>query len=451
MTLPEKVPQMGNKASGLPRIGLPRYFWWSEALHGVSNFGDCGTRFDDLVPEAKAMYNLGNAGLTYWSPNINPVRDPRCGRITETSGEDPFESGVYAVNYVRGLQDVEGQEHTNDTATRPLKVAACCKHYVAYDVDNWTDVHRLTFDAKIWTVESGSLSILKHRFRQGKVKEEEVDTALKYLYVVLMRLGFFDGIQSLMSPGKDNNWPLANATLAMIGNYKGVPCRYVSPLQGFSAFGAVIYKQGCEIVKCPTDKFILPAQEAAKRADASATILVMGTDVSIEDLILPGGVVISFAKKIPKIKGILWVGHPGQKGGRLPHTWYEADYVNKLPMTSMQLSTVDKLGYPGRTYKFFNGSTVYPFGYGLSYTCFSYKLTSTNVLDLTIKLNRLQHCRNVNYKDKSFKQSCPAVLVDDLTCEDEIAFEVEVQNVGDKDGSDFGVLKGSGRNCWNSY
>ena len=35
MTLDEKVQQLGNKAIGVPRIGLPHYEWWSEA-HMVS-------------------------------------------------------------------------------------------------------------------------------------------------------------------------------------------------------------------------------------------------------------------------------------------------------------------------------------------------------------------------------------------------------------------------------
>ncbi|XWS65760.1 hypothetical protein CRYUN_Cryun05aG0141100 [Craigia yunnanensis] len=638
MTLAEKAHQMGDQATGVIRIGLPRYHWWSEALHGVSHIGH-GTWFNELVPsatsfptvihttaafnqslwktigkavstEARAMYNLGNAGLTYWSPVINPVRDPRWGRITETPGEDPFVVGTFASNFVRGLQDLEGKEHTNDTRFRPLKVSACCKHYAAYDIDNWKGVSRFTFDAKVteqdmvetflrpfeMCVKDGDVSsvmcsynrvngiptcadpillkeiireqwkfngyivsdcdsilemVERHKWlndtaedavahalkagldldcgdyypvyleksvRQGKVKEAEIDTSLNYLYVVLMRLGFFDGIPSLMSLGKKDicseehielaaeaaregivllkniesslPWkpdesktlavigPLANATRDMIGNYEGTPCRYVSPLQGFSAFGKVIHEEGCEGIKCPTDKLIFPATQVAKRADA--TILVMGTNLKIEnegldrdELVLPGyqnqliaqvsvaskgGVDISsflnpdrnleYINK--KIKGILWVGHPGQEGGRaiadvvfgkynpggrLPLTWYRNDYVDKLPMDSMPLRPVDSLHYPGRTYKFFNGSTVYPFGYGLSYTSFNYKLTSKKV-PISIKLNRLHHCRNLNYINKSFEQPCPAVQVDDITCDNEIAFEVEVQNVGDRDGSE---------------
>lgn len=96
------------------------------------------------------MYNLGRAGLTFWSPNVNVVRDPRWGRNQETPGEDPYVAGVYAVNFVRGLQDVEGKANCIgcDPKYRPLKTAACCKHYAAYDVDNWMGVDRFHFNAK---------------------------------------------------------------------------------------------------------------------------------------------------------------------------------------------------------------------------------------------------------------------------------------------------------------
>lgn len=95
------------------------------------------------------MYNLGRAGLTFWSPTINVVRDPRWGRITETPGEDPFTVGTYASNYVRGLQDIPGTENYKDLNSRPLKVSACCKHYTAYDVDNWQGIQRYSFDARV--------------------------------------------------------------------------------------------------------------------------------------------------------------------------------------------------------------------------------------------------------------------------------------------------------------
>uniref|UniRef100_A0A6M2F849 Glycoside hydrolase family 3 C-terminal domain-containing protein n=1 Tax=Populus davidiana TaxID=266767 RepID=A0A6M2F849_9ROSI len=88
--------------------------------------------------------------------------------------------------------------------------------------------------------------------------------------------------------------PHANSTAAMVGNYAGVPCRYVTPvLDGISSFGEVIYEMGCGEMACRNDSLILPAMEAAKKADA--TLLLVGLDLSIEaesldreDLLLPG-------------------------------------------------------------------------------------------------------------------------------------------------------------------
>ncbi|KAL3651613.1 NAD(P)H-dependent D-xylose reductase (XR) [Castilleja foliolosa] len=171
LTLPEKIGWLVNTAKGVSRLGIPNYEWWSEALHGVSNVGP-GTKFSGLVPgatsfpqpiltaatfdeslfetigkevstEARAMYNVGLAGLTFWSPNVNIFRDPRWGRGQETPGEDPVLSSKYGAAYVRGLQQ------TDDGNKDKLKVAACCKHYTAYDVDNWKGIQRYSFNALV--------------------------------------------------------------------------------------------------------------------------------------------------------------------------------------------------------------------------------------------------------------------------------------------------------------
>lgn len=176
LTLKEKVQQLVNTAPGISRLGVPAYEWWSEALHGVSDVGP-GVKFNGTVPgatsfpavilsaasfntslwfkmgqivstEARAMYNVGLAGLTYWSPNVNVFRDPRWGRGQETPGEDPLVVSRYAVNYVQGLQEV-GSEDNSTTDSDRLKVSSCCKHYTAYDVDNWKGVDRFHFDAKV--------------------------------------------------------------------------------------------------------------------------------------------------------------------------------------------------------------------------------------------------------------------------------------------------------------
>lgn len=94
--------------------------------------------------EARAFYNEGLAGLTYWSPVINIARDPRWGRIQETSGEDPTTTSSYAAYFVRGMQEGDPA-----SSSKRLKLSACCKHFTAYDVDNWEGVDRYHFDAKV--------------------------------------------------------------------------------------------------------------------------------------------------------------------------------------------------------------------------------------------------------------------------------------------------------------
>ncbi|KAL2232016.1 probable beta-D-xylosidase 7 [Sesamum indicum] len=179
LTLDEKISQLINKASAIPRLGIPYYQWWSEALHGVAvaigvengvSFNGtirAATSFPQVIltaaafdadlwyqiakvigTEARAIYNEGEAiGMTFWSPNINIFRDPRWGRGQETPGEDPLLTGKYAVSFVRGIQgdSFEGGSLKDGR----LQVSACCKHFTAYDLDNWKGVDRFTFDAHV--------------------------------------------------------------------------------------------------------------------------------------------------------------------------------------------------------------------------------------------------------------------------------------------------------------
>jgi beta-glucosidase len=130
MTLEEKVSQMQDIAPAIPRLGIPAYNWWNEALHGVARNG-FATNFpqsigiaatwdtalmrriaDVIAVEGRAKYNEAIreddhsrfAGLTFWSPNINIDRDPRWGRGMETFGEDPFLTASLGVEFVKGLQ-----------------------------------------------------------------------------------------------------------------------------------------------------------------------------------------------------------------------------------------------------------------------------------------------------------------------------------------------------------
>jgi len=149
LTLEEKVLQMQNAAPAIPRLGIPKYEWWNEALHGVARAGratvfpqaiglaatwdtDLMKRIADVIStEARAKYNeaIRNdqhgryQGLTFWSPNINIFRDPRWGRGQETYGEDPYLTGRMAVAFIQGMQGTDPHYY---------KVIATAKHYAVH-------------------------------------------------------------------------------------------------------------------------------------------------------------------------------------------------------------------------------------------------------------------------------------------------------------------------------
>jgi beta-glucosidase len=149
LTLAEKVSQMVYNSPAIERLGIPKYNWWNEALHGVARNG-IATVFPQAIglaatwdrelmykvatiisDEARAKYNIALSrnqrgiyqGITLWSPNINIFRDPRWGRGMETYGEDPFLTGEMGVQFVKGLQG-------NDK--KYLKTIATPKHFVAH-------------------------------------------------------------------------------------------------------------------------------------------------------------------------------------------------------------------------------------------------------------------------------------------------------------------------------
>jgi beta-glucosidase len=150
MTLAEKISQMRNGAAAVPRLGIPAYDYWSEALHGVARngratvfpqaIGMAATWDPGLVQRvAAAISDEGRAkyhaalrrngftaqyqGLTFWSPNVNLDRDGRWGRGQETYGEDPYLTGEMGVAFVRGIQGDD---------PKYLKAAACAKHYAVH-------------------------------------------------------------------------------------------------------------------------------------------------------------------------------------------------------------------------------------------------------------------------------------------------------------------------------
>jgi beta-glucosidase len=163
MTLEEKASQLVNQARAIPRLQVPAYDWWSEALHGVANNGTAtvfpepiglAATFDSplihdmaivIGTEARAKHNQAMRagasnimqGLDFWSPNINIFRDPRWGRGQETYGEDPFLTGRMGVAFVTGLQGDDSKYY---------RVVSTPKHFA---VHSGPEPSRHTIDIKI--------------------------------------------------------------------------------------------------------------------------------------------------------------------------------------------------------------------------------------------------------------------------------------------------------------
>ncbi|MGY3792002.1 glycoside hydrolase family 3 C-terminal domain-containing protein [Aquimarina sp. 433] len=149
MTLDEKCKQLLNNTPAIPRLGILKYDWWNEALHGVARNGKAtifpqaigmAATFDPkliktvastIADEGRAKFkiakSIGNrekySGLTYWTPNVNIFRDPRWGRGQETYGEDPYLTSQIGTAFVQGLQG---------NHPKYLKSVACAKHYAVH-------------------------------------------------------------------------------------------------------------------------------------------------------------------------------------------------------------------------------------------------------------------------------------------------------------------------------
>lgn len=183
MTIEEKISQMSHLAPAIPRLNVIAYEpnfhnplmkeehpdytpevaeerkqkrtwenielweggcldggWWNEALHGVARSG-LATSFpqsvglgstwnpelikemaDVISTEARVHNNVYGKKLTYWSPTINILRDPRWGRNEESYSEDPFLLSQMASSFVKGFQG-EDPDY--------LKAIATVKHFVA--------------------------------------------------------------------------------------------------------------------------------------------------------------------------------------------------------------------------------------------------------------------------------------------------------------------------------
>ncbi len=157
LTLEEKASLMFDQSPAIPRLGIKKFNWWSEALHGLANNDNVtvfpepvgmAASFDDSLlfkifdatsDEVRAKYhdalksgkeNRRFLSLSVWTPNINIFRDPRWGRGQETYGEDPYLTSRMGVSVVKGLQGPADAKYR--------KLLACAKHYAVHSGPEWS-------------------------------------------------------------------------------------------------------------------------------------------------------------------------------------------------------------------------------------------------------------------------------------------------------------------------
>ena len=185
MTLQEKASQLVNQARAIPRLRVPAYDWWSEALHGVARAGTAtvfpepmglAATFDaplihDMAvvigTEGRAKHNqavrAGHSdvmeGLDFWSPNINIFRDPRWGRGQETYGEDPFLTGRMGIAFITGMQGDD---------PKYFRVIATAKHFAVHSGPETTR-HMVDVVVSKHDMEDTYLPAFRAAVTEGKV------------------------------------------------------------------------------------------------------------------------------------------------------------------------------------------------------------------------------------------------------------------------------------------
>jgi beta-glucosidase len=195
LTLEEKASLMMDTSPAIPRLGIPQFQWWNEALHGVGRNGYAtvfpitmamAASWDDALlhqvftavsdearvkaQQAKRSGNIKRyQSLSFWTPNINIFRDPRWGRGQETYGEDPYLTSKMGLAVVRGLQGMtyDGQWIVDSYK----KLLACAKHFAVHSGPEWNrhvfNVENLP-ERDLWETY---LPAFKALVQEGKVAE----------------------------------------------------------------------------------------------------------------------------------------------------------------------------------------------------------------------------------------------------------------------------------------
>ena len=191
LTLEEKAMLMLDESPAIPRLGIKKFFWWSEALHGAANMGNVTNFpepvgmassfnpqllykvFDIASTEFRAQYNhrmydlkgedMKMRSLSVWTPNVNIFRDPRWGRGQETYGEDPYLTSVMGVQVVKGLQGPEDAKYR--------KLWACAKHYAVHSGPEYTRHSANLTDVPVRDFWETYMPAFKALVQDAKVRE----------------------------------------------------------------------------------------------------------------------------------------------------------------------------------------------------------------------------------------------------------------------------------------
>lgn len=277
LTPDEKISLLIASSSGIPRLGIPKYYHGNEALHGIVRPGQF-TVFPQAIAlsatwnptlihtvasmisdEARARWNELDRGrkqryqfsdlLTFWSPTVNMARDPRWGRTPETYGEDPFLTGTIGTAFVQGLQ--------GDDA-RYLKVVSTPKHFVANNEEH----NRFECDAKISekVLREYYLAAFEQCIRKGKAES------------IMSAYNAINGV-----PCTTNKWLLTKVLRGDWGfqGYVVSDCGAPDLLRSAHRYAkdkeqaaTLALKAGLDL-ECGDDVFTEPLQEAYRKGDVT--------------------------------------------------------------------------------------------------------------------------------------------------------------------------------------